>query len=119
MAVCRKKLGIFLVCAAVIALLTSLLFIDINGFHNGKHELSLTEIAQELILLAIVVIHGLLLRNPTLRHSSALIGGFFLCMLIREMNFAFDIIPHGSWLWFALAVTLVALIYAGRAPHVP
>ncbi|MGL9723943.1 hypothetical protein [Sodalis sp. (in: enterobacteria)] len=110
-----KKGGVFLVCAAVIALLTSLLFIDINGFHNGEHESSLTEIAQELILLAIVVIHGLLLRNPALRHSSALIGGFFLCMLIREMDFSFDIIHHGSWLWFALAVTLMALIYAGRA----
>lgn len=112
-----KKLGVFLLCAVVIALLTSLLFIDINGFHNGEHESSLTEIAQELILVMIVVIHGLLLRNAALRHSSALIGGFFLCMLIREMDFAFDLIRHGSWLWFALAVTLAALLYAGRCPQ--
>ncbi|MBT9430971.1 hypothetical protein JZM24_00075 [Candidatus Sodalis endolongispinus] len=109
-----KKLGVFLLCAVVIALLTSLLFIDINGFHNGEHESSLTEIVQELIL---VMIHGLLLRNAALRHSSALIGGFFLCMLIREMDFAFDLIRHGSRLWFALAVTLAALLYAGRSPQ--
>ncbi|WP_335334075.1 hypothetical protein [Candidatus Sodalis pierantonius] len=59
-------MGVFLVCAAVIALLTSLLFIDINGFHNGEHESSLTEIAQELILLAIVVIPRLVIAQSRL-----------------------------------------------------
>ena len=41
-----------------------------------------------------------------------LVGGFFLCMLIREMDFAFDALWHGAWVWFALAVALVCLWYA-------
>ena len=43
-----------------------------------------------------------------------LVGGFFLCMLIREMDFAFDALWHGAWVWFALAVALVCLWYAAR-----
>ena len=31
-------------------------------------------------------------------------------MLIRELDALFDLISHGSWVWFALATTIAALI---------
>nr|MBA2817885.1 hypothetical protein [Candidatus Pantoea persica] len=36
-------------------------------------------------------------------------------MLIRELDFVFDLVEHGSWVWFALASALVCL--ALRAPR--
>ncbi|MDK8008716.1 transporter, partial [Escherichia coli] len=37
-------------------------------------------------------------------------GGFFLAMLIRELDALCDLISHGSWVWFALIAALAALI---------
>lgn len=102
-----KKLGVFLIFAVVVSVFQSLVFLDINILHDSVKENSVTEIVQELILLAIVLLHAWLIRLPDLRASSILVGGFFACMLIRELDFVFDIIHHGSWLWVALAVAVV------------
>jgi hypothetical protein len=44
------------------------------------------------------------------------VAGFYSCMLIRELDFVFDAIQHGSWIWFALAVTAGCLAVALRTP---
>ncbi len=88
------------------------MFIDVHWLHNFVHETSLTEVAQELLLLAIA---GGFRRGGD-RLNAAPLGCWsaasFLCMLIREMDFAFDALWHGAWVWFALAVALVCLWYA-------
>ncbi|WP_258187377.1 aminotransferase class III-fold pyridoxal phosphate-dependent enzyme, partial [Variovorax sp. WS11] len=45
-----------------------------------------------------------------LRYSNILIGGFFLAMLIRELDGLFDLLSHGSWVWFALLATAGSLL---------
>lgn len=45
-----------------------------------------------------------------MRYCNILVGGFFLTMLIRELDALFDLISHGSWVWFALITALLALI---------
>ena len=90
------------------------MFIDVHWLHNFVHETSLTEVAQELLLLAIA---GGFSPRPGDRLNAAPPGCWsaaFLCMLIREMDFAFDALWHGAWVWFALAVALVCLWYAAR-----
>lgn len=79
---------------------------DIRVFGNDIPEVSLTEVVQESVLAVIVLVHFLLARNyPHLRYSNILIGGFFLAMLIRELDGLFDLLSHGSWVWFALLAT--------------
>ncbi|TCV98228.1 hypothetical protein [Biostraticola tofi] len=111
-----KKLGVFAIYGLVLSLLFSLLFIDAIVLNDIVKESSLTEVAQELLLLAIILLHLSLCRDSASRYASSLVAGFFACMLIREMDFAFDAISHGSWVWAALAVTLVSVIYAGTSP---
>lgn len=47
------KIGAFALSGAFLAALVGLVFIDVHWLHNFVHETSLTEVAQELLLLAI------------------------------------------------------------------
>lgn len=65
----------------------------------------------ESVLAVIVLVHLLLARKYAhLRYSNILIGGFFLAMLIRELDGLFDLLSHGSWVWFALLATAGSLV---------
>ncbi|ADU72222.1 MAG: hypothetical protein QM578_23840 [Pantoea sp.] len=96
-------------------LVTGALFTDIFVLADEVKESSVTEIMQELILLTIA---SLLMRRAVedKAHRPALIlmAGFFIVLLIRELDFAFDLLAHGSWLWFALAVSFYSLYQAFR-----
>ncbi|WP_393947801.1 transporter [Kluyvera intermedia] len=106
---------IFLVLAVVAAVLC--LHVDVNIIKNGLSEVSLTEIVQESILLLIVLIHLIRARkNSVQRQCNVLIAGFFLAMLIRELDGVFDLLHHGSWVWFALLSSIVTIVYALRNP---
>ena len=88
------------------------LWLDLNFFRDAVTEISVTEIVQESVLAAVVVIHFILAKKyATLRYCNILVGGLFLAMLIRELDAVFDMISHGSWVWFALASSVLALIY--------
>ncbi len=87
------------------------LWVDIRVFGNDIPEVSLTEVVQESVLAVIVLVHLLLARKYAhLRYSNILIGGFFLAMLIRELDGLFDLLSHGSWVWFALLATAGSLV---------
>lgn len=107
-----RSLLFFLGAAFASAVAVLCLWIDVRVFDNNIAEISLTEIIQELVLAAIVLIHFCLAkRYALLRYCNLLVGGFFLAMLIRELDAAFDLISHGSWVWFALLATLCTLVY--------
>ena len=104
------KFAGFFGCAIVVALMMGLVFIDVHWMNNALHETSFTEIFQEILLGAIALMFFIqACRQDTLRYSLLLMGGFFTCMLIREMDFLFDQLHQGAWLWFALAVALLCL----------
>lgn len=107
-----KSLLFFLGAASACAFVVLCLWVDIHFWDYNISELSLTEIVQELVLTAIVFIHFRLAKQyNAMRYCHILVGGFFLAMLIRELDALFDLISHGSWLWFALTAALLALIY--------
>lgn len=88
------------------------LWIDVSVLGNQIPEISLTEIVQESVLAVIVVIHFMMAKKcKNMRYCNILIGGFFLTMLIRELDAIFDLIYHGSWVWFALFSTLCTVTF--------
>lgn len=101
-----RSLLFFFGAAVAAALAVLCLWVDIRVFGNDIPEVSLTEVVQESVLAVIVLVHLLLARKYAhLRYSNILIGGFFLAMLIRELDGLFDLLSHGSWVWFALLAT--------------
>jgi len=113
-----KRLIYAFFCSAAVAAGVLILFSDVFLLKNAVGEDSITEIVQELLLLLMVCLFAYQAwRYPNKRRAMVLIAGFFACMLIREMDFAFDELRHGSWLYAALAVTLGCGIYALRAPQ--
>lgn len=114
----RNRALAFLGCAAFLCVMMGLVFIDVRWMNDAVHETSFTEIAQEGMLLLIALLYfSRAWRQVVIRPLYALVGGFFSCMLIRELDFLFDEIFHGSWVWFALAITLVCLGIALRQPR--
>lgn len=106
---------IFFSLAVMVAVLC--LHVDVNILKDGLSETSFTEVAQESILLIIVMIHLVRARKDSaMRQCNVLIAGFFLAMLIRELDAVFDLIRHGSWVWFALLVSVASIVYAVRNP---
>ncbi|EPC9351925.1 transporter, partial [Klebsiella pneumoniae] len=92
-----RSLLFFLGAAVAAALAVLCLWVDIRVFGNDIPEVSLTEVVQESVLAVIVLVHLLLARKYAhLRYSNILIGGFFLAMLIRELDGLFDLLSHGS-----------------------
>ncbi|AYA40439.1 hypothetical protein HZS38_08435 [Xenorhabdus nematophila] len=109
-----RKLVFFILYALMIAGVTGLLFLDVNYFHNGVGEDSLTEIFQALSLLTIAVLLFYEAKNNVrLRPALILMAGFFSCLLIRELDAYFDdILFHGAWSWLAIPLALICIGYA-------
>lgn len=113
----RRKALAFIGCALFLAAMMGMVFIDVRWMNNGVHETSFTEVAQELMLLAVALLffHAAW-RRPDIGPSLVLVGGFFTCMLIRELDFLFDEVSHGCWVWFALAAAALCVTVAMLQP---
>jgi len=118
LSIIKNKIFTFLGAALFLGMMMGLLFADVGWMNNAVHETSLTEMAQEIMLavIACLFFHRAR-RSPAQRSVMVLVAGFFSCMLIRELDFLFDTIRHGCWLWFALAVTLACVAVALRNPR--
>lgn len=110
-----KRLALFLCAAGLLAITTGFIFIDILVLNNGISETSVTELGQEIIVAMISLFFFIkACKNSEQRGVFTLIMGFFLCILIRELDGVFDQIAHGSWVWFALTVAFVCIAIAIR-----
>lgn len=89
--------------------------IDIIVLDHGVREDSVTEIAQETLLFASMVMIGWAAwKRPDSRGFLVLVAGLFGAMLIREADRWLDAISKGFWLYPALLVSISAIIYAAR-----
>lgn len=105
---------------AFVGIFTNLIFrIDYVLLNTGSGELSLTEFTQ-LFALAVTIFSfsSLIKHNAGLKHASYLIVGFFIVLFIRELDFLFDYIIHGFWVYPALIVTCSALFLAYQGKDV-
>ena len=88
-----KSFFFFLFASAACTVPVLCLWADIYLFNLDIPEISLTEIVQESVLGGIVFIHFLLAKKwAFMRYCNILIGGFFLSMLIRELDAFFDMV---------------------------
>ncbi|MCE0495624.1 hypothetical protein [Vibrio salinus] len=100
----------------VISLLTILcLRLDCYFFGPVINEASITECTQQILLaISTIAFFRVAIENPQLKHAALLISGFFLVLSIRELDFLFDYIKHGFWVYPALLVTAIAIYYAAK-----
>lgn len=112
-----REMTVFILAALFLALMILPIYIDVAWMNDALHETSFTETTQEIMLAVIAVLFFIAAqRRPAQRGALTLVAGFYSCMLIRELDFVFDAIQHGSWIWFALAVTAGCLAVALRTP---
>ncbi|MCE0491746.1 hypothetical protein LU196_17075 [Pantoea sp. Mb-10] len=113
-----REAAAFLTSGLILLFCMAMVYIDVNWMNNALHENSFTEITQELVLALIAALFFTAAwQRPAQRSALTLVGGFFSCMLIREMDFLFDPIEHGAWLTFALATAAASLAIALRTPR--
>ncbi|MEN4932590.1 hypothetical protein [Pantoea agglomerans] len=112
-----REMTVFILAALFLALMILPIYIDVAWMNDALHETSFTETTQEIMLAVIAALFFIAAqRRPAQRGALTLVAGFYSCMLIRELDFVFDAIQHGSWIWFALAVTAGCLAVALRTP---
>lgn len=113
-----RECAAFLFATLFLVAMMSAIYIDVNWMNDAMHETSLTETLQEVMLASVAAMFFLSSRRRAAQRGALiLIGGFYSCMLIRELDFVFDIVEHGSWVWFALATAAASLALALRAPR--
>lgn len=94
-----------------------IIYLDIVWLENDVSELSFVEVAQEFLLLIIIILFLRFARNNVQhRKLGILIAGFFACMLIRESDKFLDMIQHGFWFYPALLVAFSCIFFACRKP---
>ncbi|AUI88617.1 hypothetical protein BS333_20145 [Vibrio azureus] len=98
----------------IISLLVNFsLRIDFMYLEVGLGERSITESLQlTMLLITTISFFRLSQKSQTVSHAAILITGFFAALLIREMDYWFDIIRHGSWVYPALLVSVLACFKA-------
>ncbi len=95
-----REMAAFLISGLLLVFCMAMVYIDVAWMHNALHETSFTEITQAgmLTLLAALFFRAASQR-PEQRSALILVGGFYSCMLIRELDYLFDLIRHGAWRW--------------------
>jgi hypothetical protein len=109
----QQAVAMFLQLSILSLLPAVFVYIDFKVINSGISEVSLTEISQEILLLATALIffHGAR-KKPDARGFLLLSGGFFSCMFIRELDAFLDMVWHGFWLWPALFTALSSIMVA-------
>ncbi|WP_057180140.1 MULTISPECIES: hypothetical protein [Colwellia] len=101
----------------IVSLLSAGVIVTINidyfVLKNNLSERSLTELFQQLLLLASI---GIFIWSASKVAESrtlfVLVAGFFGCMFLRELDYYFDMIVHGFWLYPTLLLASLVIIYS-------
>ncbi|MGH8417484.1 MAG: hypothetical protein ACRER8_09420 [Pseudomonas sp.] len=90
----------------------AMIWLDIAVFRTEILEISFTEIAQEVMLFGCALLFWMAPGSVESRGFRILAGGFFACLLMRELDGLFDPISHSAWCW---PFSLIALVCVGLA----
>lgn len=94
-----------------------MLWLDLAVFHTEILEISFTEITQEFLLFACALLFWLTPGVAEQRGFKIIAGGFFACLLMRELDGLFDPISHSAWCWPFSLIALVCCFKAFKASH--
>jgi hypothetical protein len=107
------SVGEFALLAAFSAAVPLIVYVDCRILRNEVSELSLTEISQESLLFFSAILFFIeAYRRPASRCFFLLVGGFFTCMLIRELDDLFDMIQPGFWVNPAVITVIAVTTFA-------
>lgn len=105
--------GVFFILILLAPLPAITVYIDLTLLQNDVGETSLTEFVQEIMLLlsSSIFFYGAW-RHPDKRGFLLLASGLFLSMFIRELDYLFDRITHGFWVYPASLTALTCILVA-------
>ncbi|WBA10025.1 hypothetical protein [Salinivibrio kushneri] len=100
-----KGAGRFFAIACYLAGIAGIIHYSVAA-HNVASESSLIELSQLLLLvLTVFTFRRVAKRNHALSQAAKLMSGFFLVLMIRELDATLDLVMHGFWKVPALLVT--------------
>ncbi|WP_325894115.1 hypothetical protein [Grimontia sp. NTOU-MAR1] len=104
----------FLFLAVLVSLPVLVIRFDIDTLKTGASEGTLVEYMEQFLLSLTVLCYAYIAKhNPSFKRFGALVIGFFLCLLIRELDMFFDeLVFHGFWVYPAAIVAASAVIYS-------
>lgn len=107
-AACALLLRVGFVCFSL-----GMIWLDIAVFRTQILEISFTEISQEVMLFIIALLFWTAPVTGGRSGFKALAGGFFACLLMRELDGLFDPISHSAWCipFLAIAAVCVAIAF--------
>ncbi|MDD1963761.1 hypothetical protein NPS29_00350 [Pseudomonas putida] len=86
-----------------------MLWLDLAVFQTQILEISFTEITQEAMLFVCAALFWTAPGSASERGFKVLAGGFFACLLMRELDGLFDPISHSAWCWPFCAIALFCI----------
>ncbi|WP_434763307.1 hypothetical protein [Vibrio fortis] len=108
-----KRCQTALIVLAIGIIVNLALRIDYVLIGGELSELSVTEALEQLLLLVSSLSFMYMAKHHSqVKHAAMLMSAFFAVMLIRELDFWFDIIAHGAWVYPAILVAGSAIFYA-------
>lgn len=118
----KKAAAMYLILILGVLWVPAAVYLDVVVLKHGMPEFGVTEISQELCLLVVTLFfYRLAFKLPQQRGFLFLVAGLFLSMLIRELDYLFDLIRHGFWKYPVAVVVLCSGILAAiyRASVLP
>jgi hypothetical protein len=97
---------------ALTGIALSMIWLDIVVFKTNMLEISFVEISQETMLFLCAVLFLTGTSTPEKKGFSILVGGFFACLLMRELDGLLDPISHSAWCWPLTAIATVSIAFA-------
>ncbi|USH05227.1 hypothetical protein K6Q96_18590 [Grimontia kaedaensis] len=109
-----NALGHFLFLAFLVSLPVLVIRLDIDTLKTGASEGTLVEYMEQFLLCLTILCYAHIAKhNTSFRRFGVLVMGFFLCLLIRELDMFFDqLVFHGFWVYPASIVAASAILYS-------
>ena len=106
-----------LALSLLVATVPFALYLDFSVIGHGIPDVSVTETLQEILLAAVVFcfIYSTY-KRPEERGFLVLGSGFFGCMLLRELDYLFDYVWQGFWVWPVLLTLITTTLFAWKQP---
>jgi hypothetical protein len=101
----------------LVGLALVMIWLDVAVFHTEILEISFTEISQELMLFICALLFWFSPGDVDQKGFKILAGGFFACLLMRELDGLFDPISHSAWCLPFSVIAIVCLVKGFNAQH--
>jgi hypothetical protein len=105
--------AVIMICC--IAVVPFVVYVDAVVFGFANTEESIAEHFHNGLLFVVCLMFAIgAVKYPMLRGYLVMVVTLFACLFIRELDFLFDHVWHGFWVYPALAILIVGTIFVRR-----